>query len=115
METKPPFSDKEEHTWLKAYSRAELKVGRRLSPSFAFFLSKVLSSLVFIPIQICLKKKIHFCPAKYKNVFFCPIPSWLPGLTNTIRSMRILCVALQYLIMLLGPEKFICDPGWQLF
>lgn len=56
METKPPFSDKEEHTWLKAYSHAELEVGRRLSPSFAFFLSKVLGSLVLIPIQICLKK-----------------------------------------------------------
>lgn len=70
METKPPFSDKEEHTWLKAYSRAELKVGRRLSPSFAFFLSKVLSSLVFIPIQICLKKKNTFLPSKIQKCIF---------------------------------------------
>lgn len=36
-------------------------------------------------------------------------------MTKTILNMRILCVALKYLIRLLGPEKFICDPSWQLF
>lgn len=94
---------------LQLYTEQEME--RSLSPSFTFFLYEPLGLHVFISVQICIKKE----KKTFAQQIILPVPGWLPAMTNTICNMRILCVALQYLIMLLGPEKFICDPGWQLF
>lgn len=103
---------KEMHTLKSLQLYTEQEMERILSLLFTFFLYEALGLHLFISVQICIKrgKKTIFA-----QQIILPVPGWLPAMTNTICNMRILCVALQYLIMLLGPEKFICDPGWQLF
>lgn len=89
----------------------ELEMEKQLSLLFAFFffLFQGFSLLLFLSKSVKKSKKI------FAQLIIPPVPGLLPAMTNSIHNIRILCVSLKYLIILLGPEKFICDPCWQLF
>lgn len=89
----------------------ELEMEKQLSLLFAFFFfcSRALVCFYFYPNLLKKSKKI------FAQLIIPPVPGLLPAMTNSIHNIRILCVSLKYLIILLGPEKFICDPCWQLF
>lgn len=96
--------------WLEAYTQSwKWKNNLAFYLLFFFFLFQGFSLLLFLSKSVKKSKKI------FAQLIIPPVPGLLPAMTNSIHNIRILCVSLKYLIILLGPEKFICDPCWQLF
>lgn len=97
--------------WLKACTQSW-----RWRNNFAFYLLfAFFLCFGFVPGQfsllLFLSKSVK---RNFKRIFaqqiILLVPGLLPAMTNSIHNMRILCVSLKYLIILLGLEKFICDP-----